>query len=71
MDIKQIYSPINIRNKRIRNRIVLAPMGTRSNLLDGSLSDISSVYYEERAKGGAGIILTEQTTVREGYTRDP
>jgi len=71
MAIKQIYLPITIRNKEIRNRIVLAPMGTRSNLLDGTLSDVSSIYYEERAKGGAGIIITEQTSVREGYSWVP
>lgn len=71
MVIKKLYLPITIRKKKIKNRIVLAPMGTRSNLLDGTLSDISSVYYEERAKGGAGIIITEQTSIREGYSWVP
>lgn len=71
MMIKNLHSPLIIRNKKIKNRIVLAPMGTRSNLLDGTLSDVSNVYFEERAKGGAGIIITEQASVREGYSWIP
>jgi len=69
--MKKLYSPIIIRKKEIRNRIVLAPMGTRTNLLDGTLSDVGSVYFEERARGGAGTIITEQTSVREGYSSIP
>ena len=69
--LETLYSPINIAGRRIRNRIVLAPMGTRSNLMDGTLTDRCSIYLEERAKGGAGLIIPELTAVKEGYTWIP
>ena len=69
--LHNLYSDITIRGKKIKNRIVLAPMGTRSNFMDGTLSDRCSIYLEERAKGGAGLILPELTSVKEGYTWIP
>jgi len=70
-NLQELYSPITIRGKKIRNRIALAPMGTRSNRMDGTLTDRCSIYLEERAKGGAGLIITEFTAVKEGYTWIP
>lgn len=52
MEIPNLYSSITIRGKKIRNRIILAPMGTRSSLLDGTLSNMATTYLEERAKKG-------------------
>ena len=69
--LEELYSPITIRGRKIRNRIVLAPMGTRSNMLDGTLTERCSIYLEERAKGGAGLIIPEFTAVKEGYTWIP
>ena len=48
-DLKKIYEPITLAGKKVRNRIVLAPMGTRSNMMDGTLTDRCSIYLEERA----------------------
>lgn len=66
-----LYRPITMSNIRVQNRIVLSPMGTRTNLLDGTLSDRCSMYLEERANGGAGLIIPEQTAVRKGAMRVP
>ncbi|MDR1534013.1 MAG: NAD(P)/FAD-dependent oxidoreductase [Planctomycetota bacterium] len=66
-----LYSPITIGKVKIRNRIMLAPMGTRNNLLDGALTDRCQSYLEERARGGAGLIIPEFTAVKEGYTWIP
>ncbi len=66
-----MYSPIKLGEITVRNRIVLAPMGTRSNLMDGTISERCSLYLEERAKGGAGLIIPELTAVKEGYTWIP
>ncbi len=68
---KKMYEPITLAGKKVRNRIVLAPMGTRSNLMDGTLTDRCSIYLEERARGGAGLIIPELTAVKEGYTWIP
>ena len=70
-DLKKIYEPITLAGKKVRNRIVLAPMGTRSNMMDGTLTDRCSIYLEERARGGAGLIIPELTAVKEGYTWIP
>lgn len=66
-----MYSPIKLGRVSVRNRIVLAPMGTRSNLMDGTISERCTLYLEERAKGGAGLIIPELTAVKEGYTWIP
>lgn len=66
-----MFSPIQFGKTTIRNRIVLAPMGTRSNLMDGTISERCSLYLEERAKGGAGLIIPEFTAVTQGYTWIP
>jgi len=70
-DYPALFEPITLAGKMIRNRIVLSPMGTRANLLDGTLSDRCAIFLEERARGGAGLIITEQTAVREGQMRVP
>lgn len=68
---KNLLSPIKLGKKCARNRIVLAPMGTRSNLMDGTISERCCIYLEERAKGGAGLIIPEFTAVTRGYTWIP
>ena len=52
-----------IRNLEIKNRIVMAPMISNLANADGSSSDNLVRYLEERAKGGAGLIITEYTYV--------
>lgn len=66
-----MFSPIQLGRISIKNRIALAPMGTRSNLMDGTISERCSIYLEERAKGGAGLIIPEFTAVTQGYTWIP
>lgn len=66
-----IQQPIKVGKLEIKNRIALAPMGTRSNLMDGTISERCSIYLEERAKGGAGLIIPEFTAVKQGYTWIP
>lgn len=41
----------------LRNRIVMAPMGTNQERVDGRLGPGILRYYEERARGGAGLII--------------
>jgi 2-enoate reductase len=48
-----------------RNRIVMAPMGTTGALVgvSGTFSDRAIAYYERRAKGETGIIITRLNVV--------
>jgi len=41
----------------------MAAMGTNLSHKDGTVSDRAIAYYAERAKGGAGLIITESSTV--------
>jgi 2,4-dienoyl-CoA reductase-like NADH-dependent reductase (Old Yellow Enzyme family)/thioredoxin reductase len=44
----------------LKNKIVMLPMGTRyGNAKEGYVTDRLRNYYEERAKGGAGLIIVE------------
>ena len=49
----------------IKNRIVMPPMLMGFANLDGTPTEQLINYYEERAKGGAGLIMTEITRVND------
>ncbi|MEM0138199.1 MAG: NAD(P)-binding protein [Thermoplasmatales archaeon] len=52
-----------IRNVETKNRIVMAPMISNLANQDGSSNNVIASYLAERAKGGAGIIITEYTYI--------
>lgn len=54
-----LFSPITINNCEIKNRIVMGPMGN-INMADehGKPNQKMIKYFEERAKGGVGLITT-------------
>lgn len=60
-----LFSPMKIGKLEIRNRIVMPPMHMGFANLDGTASEQLMDYYEERAKGGAGIIMTEITRIND------
>ncbi len=60
---KQLFTPIQIGNMVVRNRIVMPPMHMGYGTMDGTISEKYLDYYEARAKGGAGLIITEATAV--------
>lgn len=57
MDYGKLFTPFKIGKMEVKNRIVLSPMGTGSSHIDGTKSDSEVRYYEERARGGAGLII--------------
>ncbi len=62
----KILEQTRIANMKLRNRIYMAPMGTSTDP-DGSFSDRSIRYYEERAKGGFALIITGANQVTMKY----
>lgn len=65
-----LFSPINIGNTTVKNRIFMPPIST--NLADkGYITDTLVEHYKARAKGGVGLIVTEVTTVEPVYTYLP
>lgn len=65
IDYSRLWQPITIKNMTLRNRIVMSPMGTYTPMQDGTESEEGMRYYEERAKGGAGMIMTGAIFVSE------
>ena len=58
-----LLSPMKIGNVEIKNRVVMAPMLMGFGQLDGKATKQMMDYYEERAKGGTGLIITEITRI--------
>jgi 2,4-dienoyl-CoA reductase-like NADH-dependent reductase (Old Yellow Enzyme family) len=58
-----LFSPFTIGNLRLKNRILMAPMGNNFSHPDGTVSDRAIAYYAARALGGAGLIITETSPV--------
>jgi 2,4-dienoyl-CoA reductase-like NADH-dependent reductase (Old Yellow Enzyme family)/thioredoxin reductase len=50
----------------LRNRIIMGPMGTNYGTSDGLSTERDKLYYGERARGGAAMIITEAMVVTEG-----
>ena len=47
----------------IKNRIVMSPMLMGFGQFDGCTTEQMMDYYEERAKGGTGLIIVENASV--------
>ena len=65
MTFDMLSSPMKIGSCEIKNRIVLPPMLMGFANLDGTPTEKLINYYEERAKGGCGLIMTEITRVND------
>src|ERR1700682_6228550 len=51
---------------RLKNRVVMAPMGTNYGTTDGFSTERDKRYYGERARGGVAMIVTEAMNVSAG-----
>lgn len=60
--MSKLYSPLQIRTIRLKNRIVMSPM-CQYSATDGLANDWHFVHYANRAVGGVGLIMQEATAV--------
>lgn len=58
----KLLSPIKIGNLEIKNRVFMSPM-TNNFAKDGFVTDQMIHFYEERAKGGVGVVTVEDGIV--------
>lgn len=65
MKYTKLFEKGKIGNVEIKNRIVMPPMGTGFAAASGEASEQIIRFYEERAKGGTGLIITEVCRVDE------
>jgi 2,4-dienoyl-CoA reductase-like NADH-dependent reductase (Old Yellow Enzyme family)/thioredoxin reductase len=59
----KIFEPAFLGPLEVRNRLIMAPMGSRLANENGGVSPWQIDYYAERAKGGVGAIIVEITGV--------
>src|SRR5688572_4603961 len=50
----------------LKNRIIMGPMGTNYGTTDGFSTERDKLYYAERARGGAAMIITEAMVITAG-----
>lgn len=70
-DFSGLFEPGFIGNLEIPNRIVMAPMGTYYAGPDGRFTPRHMDYFAARARGGAGLIITELTKVERRIENSP
>ncbi|MGB3742563.1 MAG: FAD-dependent oxidoreductase [Castellaniella sp.] len=50
----------------LKNRIIMAPMGTNFGSTDGFPTERDKLYYAERARGGVAMVITEAMNITAG-----
>lgn len=65
MSYEALFTPFKIGSMEVKNRLVLSPMGTNSAFTSGRKDEQELDYFEERAKGGVGMIIMGCTPLNE------
>lgn len=60
-----LKQPGLIGNLRLKNRVLMAPMGTNYSTTDGFSTQRDCEYYAERARGGVAMVMTEAMIVTQ------
>lgn len=61
--LDHLFSPFTIRGKIIKNRFTVPAMVTNFCTSDGKATDRYIAYHEAKAKGGFGLIITEDYAI--------
>jgi 2,4-dienoyl-CoA reductase-like NADH-dependent reductase (Old Yellow Enzyme family)/thioredoxin reductase len=69
MNYNQLFSKGRIGSVELKNRVIMPAMGTNLGGPNGEVTDHQIAYYEERAKGGTGLIIVEYTSIDYDYGR--
>ena len=64
-----LSSPGQIGALTVKNRVIMEAMGNALSNLDGSMSAEDIAFYEARAKGGVGLIMSEAVSVASNSGR--
>jgi 2,4-dienoyl-CoA reductase-like NADH-dependent reductase (Old Yellow Enzyme family)/thioredoxin reductase len=62
-----LFQPLQLGPMTLRNRIVLPPMGTNAADEEGYVTPQVLGYYEERARGGVGLIVVEGVCIDQSH----
>lgn len=66
----ELFDRLQIGSMKLKNRIAMGPMGTTGEA-DGAYTMDGIYYFEERAKGGCGLIITGANVVSTKYEPRP
>jgi 2,4-dienoyl-CoA reductase-like NADH-dependent reductase (Old Yellow Enzyme family) len=69
MSLDTLFSPFTLKNLTLQNRVVMAPM-TRNFSPGGVPNQAVADYYERRAEGNVGLILTEGTVIERPASKN-
>ena len=69
MSLETLFTPFHLKTLTMKNRVVMAPM-TRSFSPDGIPTPAVADYYERRAKGQVGLIITEGTVIERPASKN-
>ena len=69
MTVDSLFLPGNVGSVQIKNRLFMPAMTTHLVANDGSVTEELLDYYEERAKGGVGLIVVETAHVEMEIAR--
>jgi len=64
-----LYEPFQLKGMKLKNRLVMAPMHTKFASEAGEVTDRMISYLVERARGGVGLIVLENTCIDWIYGR--
>lgn len=67
MHYQNVFKEGKIGSLTLKNRIIMPPMGTNLAGSEGEVTDQLVAYYEERAKGGTGLLILEFTCIDYEY----
>lgn len=68
--MNSLFDKTQLGSMKLKNRIFMSPMGTTGEA-DGSYCNEGIDYFMERAKGGAGLIITGANVVSAKYEARP
>jgi 2,4-dienoyl-CoA reductase-like NADH-dependent reductase (Old Yellow Enzyme family)/thioredoxin reductase len=66
MKYPNLFSEGKIGTLAVKNRVIMPAMGTFLSSSEGEVTGHQIAYYEERAKGGVGLIISEVTAIDYG-----
>ena len=68
-NLSVLFEPFIVRDMKLKNRIVMAPMHTKFASESGEVTDRMIAYLVERSRGGVGLIVLENTCIDWIYGR--
>ena len=62
----KLFSPVSIGRLEIKNRVTMTAMGVNLAAAGGGVNDDIIAFYEARARGGVGLIVSGLCRVMDG-----